>query len=209
MNGCLMVEPSDRPPQFAHLDMLKSNIVLCDKPFLGSSVSRQAAIDSIEMAGIAWGGTDRNQEPTRYGGHHQLFIATAVLRRNGRGPDRIRPSRSGQHDRVAHDGRDHRPGDPARSSGAAERRNAGRCHPGPAGQSRGAGHLWRNLNGHRYANRRPRHRGTRTIHASECHYPDGQILRAALQGQWRIDRCPVPGYAGRYRIRPWRCPPPS
>ena len=57
MNGCLMVEPSDRLPQFAHLDMLKSNILLCDKPFLGSSVSRQAAIDSIEMAGIAWGGT--------------------------------------------------------------------------------------------------------------------------------------------------------
>jgi trimethylamine--corrinoid protein Co-methyltransferase len=57
MNGCLMVEPSDRSPQFAHLDMLKSNILLCDKPFLGSSVSRRAAIDSIEMAGIAWGGS--------------------------------------------------------------------------------------------------------------------------------------------------------
>ena len=58
MNGCLMVEPSDRSPQFAHLDMLKSNIVLCDKPFLGSTMSRQAAVDSIEMAGIAWGGMD-------------------------------------------------------------------------------------------------------------------------------------------------------
>mgnify|MGYP001812791995 CR=1 FL=1 len=56
MNGCLMVEPSDRSPQSAHLDMLKSNILLCDKPFLGSSVSRQAARDAIEMAGIAWGG---------------------------------------------------------------------------------------------------------------------------------------------------------
>ena len=58
MNGCLMVEPSDRQPKFAHLDMLKSNIVLCDKPFLGSTMSRQAAIDCIEMAGIAWGGKD-------------------------------------------------------------------------------------------------------------------------------------------------------
>jgi len=58
MNGCLMVDPSDRPPEFAHLDMLKSNIVLCDKPFLGSTVSRQAAVDSIEMAGIPWGGKD-------------------------------------------------------------------------------------------------------------------------------------------------------
>lgn len=62
MNGCLMVEPSDRPAQFAHLDMLKSNIVLCDKPFLGSSVSHQAAIDSIEMAGFVWGGKKNIQD---------------------------------------------------------------------------------------------------------------------------------------------------
>lgn len=59
MNGCLMVEPHDRPAESAHLDMLFSNIVLCDKPFLGSSVSRQAALDSIEMAGIAWGGKEK------------------------------------------------------------------------------------------------------------------------------------------------------
>jgi trimethylamine--corrinoid protein Co-methyltransferase len=44
--------------------MLKSNIVLCDKPFLGSAMSRQAAVDSIEMAGIAWGGLDEiNSKP--------------------------------------------------------------------------------------------------------------------------------------------------
>ncbi len=56
MNGCLMVVPSDRPSRIAHLDMIASNILLCDKPFLGSSLSRQAAVDSIEMAGFAWGG---------------------------------------------------------------------------------------------------------------------------------------------------------
>jgi len=56
MNGCLMVEPSDVPAELAHLDMVFSNIVLCDKPFLGSSVSRQAAEDSLDMAAIAWGG---------------------------------------------------------------------------------------------------------------------------------------------------------
>lgn len=56
MNGCLMVEPSDVPQDLAHLDMIFSNIVLCDKPFIGSSVSRQAARDSLELAGIAWGG---------------------------------------------------------------------------------------------------------------------------------------------------------
>ena len=40
MIGCLMIDPSDRIAKFAHMDILKSNIVLCDKPFVGSSVSR-------------------------------------------------------------------------------------------------------------------------------------------------------------------------
>ena len=59
MNGCLMIDPSDRIPQQAHLEMLKSNLVLCDKPFIGSSVSRQAALDSIALAGLAWGGKEQ------------------------------------------------------------------------------------------------------------------------------------------------------
>jgi len=63
MNGCLMVEPSDIPPDIVHLNMIFSNIVLCDKPFLGSPVSRQAAIDSIEMAGIVWGNEKIKKEP--------------------------------------------------------------------------------------------------------------------------------------------------
>ena len=59
MNGCLMMDPSDRLPRYAHMDMLKSNLILCDKPFIGSAVSRQAALDSIEMAGLVWGGKDQ------------------------------------------------------------------------------------------------------------------------------------------------------
>jgi trimethylamine--corrinoid protein Co-methyltransferase len=35
------------------------NIRLSDKPFLGSTVSRRAAIDSYQMASIAWGGSDQ------------------------------------------------------------------------------------------------------------------------------------------------------
>ncbi len=58
VNGCLMVDPSDVSPETAHLDMLFSNMTLCDKPFLGSAVSRQAARESVEMAGINWGGAD-------------------------------------------------------------------------------------------------------------------------------------------------------
>ncbi|MGD8443648.1 MAG: trimethylamine methyltransferase family protein, partial [Desulfobacterales bacterium] len=58
VNGCLMVDPSDVPAETAHLDMLFSNLVLCDKPFLSSSASRQAVRECIELAGIGWGGAD-------------------------------------------------------------------------------------------------------------------------------------------------------
>ena len=58
MNGFMMVEPSDIPPETAHLDMLLSSIVLCDKPFMGSPVSKAGARDTIEMAGLVWGGKD-------------------------------------------------------------------------------------------------------------------------------------------------------
>jgi len=58
MNGFMMVEPSDVPAATAHLDMLFSSIVLSDKAFMGSPVSRQGAIDALEMAGIVWGGRE-------------------------------------------------------------------------------------------------------------------------------------------------------
>ena len=58
VNGCLMVDPSDVPSETAHLDMLFANILLCDKPFLGSTASGQAARECIELAGIGWGGAD-------------------------------------------------------------------------------------------------------------------------------------------------------
>ncbi len=58
MNGVRMVEPVDVNSETAHLDMLLSNILLCDKPFICGSTSKQAAIDSLEMAGIVWGGKE-------------------------------------------------------------------------------------------------------------------------------------------------------
>jgi len=51
-----MVEPSDMSPATVHMDMTLSNILLSDKPFMGSPVSRQGALDGIEMAAILWGG---------------------------------------------------------------------------------------------------------------------------------------------------------
>ncbi len=59
MNGFKHVEPQDVPRRTAYLDMLLSNIMLCDKPFMGSTDSRHAARDSIEMAGIVFGGKQK------------------------------------------------------------------------------------------------------------------------------------------------------
>ena len=56
MNGWMMVEPADMPHDTVHLDMNLSNMLLCDKPFMGSPVNRQGAKDGIEMAKILWGG---------------------------------------------------------------------------------------------------------------------------------------------------------
>jgi len=62
MNGFKHVQPSDVPSQTAYLDMLFSNMTLCDKPYMGSSDSRQAARDCIEMAAILFGGKERLEE---------------------------------------------------------------------------------------------------------------------------------------------------
>jgi len=62
MNGFLMVEPSELPPQSAHLDMMFSSLTLCDRPFMGSPLSRQASADAVEMAAIVFGGKARIAE---------------------------------------------------------------------------------------------------------------------------------------------------
>ncbi len=64
MNGWMMVEPSDMPSNTVHLDMNLSNMLLCDKPFMGSPASRKGAIDGIEMAGILWGGKENIMDKT-------------------------------------------------------------------------------------------------------------------------------------------------
>jgi trimethylamine--corrinoid protein Co-methyltransferase len=58
MAGHKMVEPMDLDPQAAHLDMLFTSMVLCDKAYLGSSATRQATRDSLNMAAIMWGGEE-------------------------------------------------------------------------------------------------------------------------------------------------------
>jgi trimethylamine--corrinoid protein Co-methyltransferase len=62
MNGFKHVAPSDIAPSTAYLYMLFSNIVLCDKPFMGSTDTREAARDSVEMAGLVFGGKEKFKE---------------------------------------------------------------------------------------------------------------------------------------------------
>ena len=62
ITGFFMATPSDLPAETAHLDMLYSNITLCDKPFMGSPVSRVGAEDCIEMAGMVWGSKEKLKE---------------------------------------------------------------------------------------------------------------------------------------------------
>ena len=59
VTGFLMAAPSDLPAETTHLNMLYSNITLCDKPFMGSPLSRAAAEDCIEMAGMVVGGKEK------------------------------------------------------------------------------------------------------------------------------------------------------
>ncbi len=62
LNGFKHVQPGDVSPETAYLDMLFSNIILCDKPYMGSTDSRRAAGDSIEMAGILFGSKEHLKE---------------------------------------------------------------------------------------------------------------------------------------------------
>jgi len=55
----LMVQPTDLAPHTAHLDMVFAGIVMCDKPFGSATISGATARDSLEMAGLVWGGMDK------------------------------------------------------------------------------------------------------------------------------------------------------
>jgi trimethylamine--corrinoid protein Co-methyltransferase len=59
ITGFLMAAPSDLPAETAHLNMLYSNITLCDKPFMGSPISRAGAEDCIAMASMVWGSKEK------------------------------------------------------------------------------------------------------------------------------------------------------
>lgn len=58
-NSSIVAHPNDMPAQTAHLDMLLSTMLLTDKPLMGSTSSKQCAQESLEMAKIIWGNTEK------------------------------------------------------------------------------------------------------------------------------------------------------
>ena len=65
--GGLVVEPNDLPLDSRHLDMQLALLTLTDKPYGGSQVSLTGALDSLAMAGMAFGGADAlAREPALY-----------------------------------------------------------------------------------------------------------------------------------------------
>ncbi len=57
INGFRMIAPSDIPPQTAHLDMLLSNLLLSDKPFIICPDSRHILQDCLYILAMTWGWT--------------------------------------------------------------------------------------------------------------------------------------------------------
>jgi trimethylamine--corrinoid protein Co-methyltransferase len=58
-NSSIVAQPNDVPADTAHLDMLLSTMLLTDKPLMGSTSSKACAQDSLEMAQMIWGNTDK------------------------------------------------------------------------------------------------------------------------------------------------------
>lgn len=58
-NSAIIVQPNDVPTATAHLDILLATLTITDKPIMGSTSSKTAAEDSLRLAEIVWGGTDK------------------------------------------------------------------------------------------------------------------------------------------------------
>lgn len=62
MVGYDMVEPVDVPGEHAHLYMMKANLTISDKPFMGTAIPAAGARDALEMASLLWGGRSNIQD---------------------------------------------------------------------------------------------------------------------------------------------------
>ncbi|MFN2111928.1 MAG: trimethylamine methyltransferase family protein [Anaerolineales bacterium] len=62
-SGGTIVEPTDRPTETRHLDMLYSHIKYSDKPFMGAVMAREHAQDSVRMVEILFGKEAIRKDP--------------------------------------------------------------------------------------------------------------------------------------------------
>lgn len=62
-SGGTIVEPTDRPVDTRHLDMVYSHIKYSDKAFMGSVMSAENAADSVRMAEIVFGAEEIREQP--------------------------------------------------------------------------------------------------------------------------------------------------
>jgi trimethylamine--corrinoid protein Co-methyltransferase len=58
-NSSIVTQPNDVPAETAHLDMLLPTMLLTDKPLMGSTSSKTCAEDSLNMAQMIFGNTDK------------------------------------------------------------------------------------------------------------------------------------------------------
>lgn len=62
-SGGTVVEPTDRPVETRHLDMLHAHIKYSDKAFMGSVIGAENAADSVRMAEIVFGAKAIRESP--------------------------------------------------------------------------------------------------------------------------------------------------
>ncbi len=92
LSGHLMVEPQDIPSETAHLQMLLSNMLHSDKPFIGSSEGTLGAKHTMEMIDILFGG--KPDQPVTFGlinplsplGYGTEMIEAIIAYANGQQP---------------------------------------------------------------------------------------------------------------------------
>ena len=58
-NSSIVIQPDDVPAETAYLDLLLATILLTDKPLMGSTSSEIAASDSLKLAEMIWGNTNK------------------------------------------------------------------------------------------------------------------------------------------------------
>ncbi len=173
--------PATAPLDSRHLDMLLAVQTLTDKPYMGAVITEGAAVDTIAMTDILFGGPA--DDPVRGVRRRERELAHALRHAHDRGDDRLRGRRAGRdHHAVPAHGRDVA-GVGAGVARPADRRGAGRPRPQPGGASRRAGGAGVVPLAYRHAVGLARVRRPRVGDGPALLRPDGAPTRACRGGR--------------------------